>query len=87
MTMSMTHSYEVTNVSQKPGPTDMSAGVMTPHRKNLISLYALLNRQGRLLVLCLRRCGESRVEKKDQQAYPVTNSNEFTEVVVEQRGE
>ena len=30
MTTTMTHSYEVTNVSQKPGPMDMSAGVMTP---------------------------------------------------------
>ena len=33
MTMTMTHSSEVANVSQKPGPTDMSAGVMTPHKK------------------------------------------------------
>ena len=64
MTMTMTHSDEVTNRSQKPGPTDMSAGVMTPHKGNLISLYALLSRQGRLLVLCLRQCTESRVKKK-----------------------
>ena len=64
MTMTMTDSNEVTNVSQKPGPADMNAGVMIPHKKNLISLYALLNRQRGLLVFCLRQCPESRVEKK-----------------------
>ena len=64
VTVTMTHSDEVTNGSQKPGPSDESAGVMTPHRKNLSSLYALLSRQGRLLVLCMRQCAESRVEKK-----------------------
>ena len=65
MAMTMTHSFEVTNVNQKPGPTDMSAGVMTP-----------LNGQRRLLVLCSRQSTESRV-KKDQQAFAVTNSIEF----------
>ena len=34
MTVTMTHSDEVTNGSQKPGPTDVSAGVTTPHKKN-----------------------------------------------------
>ena len=29
LTITMTHTSEVTNVNQKPGPTDMSAGVMT----------------------------------------------------------
>ena len=33
MTMTMTHSDEVTNGNQKPGPTDVSAGVMTPRKK------------------------------------------------------
>ena len=46
MTMTMTHSDEVTNGSQKPSPTDVSAGVITPRKKNLLSLYAL---QGGLL--------------------------------------
>ena len=64
MTLTMTHSDEVTNGSQKPGPTDVSAGVMTPHNKNLWSLYALLSRQGGLLVLCIMQCTESRVWKK-----------------------
>ena len=63
MTKTMTHLSEVANVNQKPGPADMSAGVITPHKKNLIYLYALLNGQGRLLVLCMRQCAESRVEK------------------------
>ena len=31
--MTMTHSYEVSNVNQESGPTDMSAGVMTAHKK------------------------------------------------------
>ena len=51
-------------------------GVMTPHKKNLMCLYALLNGQGRLSVLCSRQCTESRV-KKDQQGFAVTNSIEF----------
>ena len=76
MTMTMTHSCEVPNVNQEPGPTDMSAGVMTPHKKNLICLYALLNGQGRLSVLCSRQWTASRV-KKDQQAFAATNSIEF----------
>ena len=29
----MTHPSEVANVNQKPGPADMSAGVMAPHKK------------------------------------------------------
>ena len=56
LTMTMTHSDEVTNGSQKPGPTDVSAGVMTPHTKNRLSVNALLNKQGGLLVLCIIRC-------------------------------
>merc|ERR1719284_292956 len=80
MTMTMTHSSEVANVNQKPGPADMNAGVMTPHKKNLIYLYALLNGQGRLLVLCSRQCTESHV-KKDHQAFAGTNSIEFKEVI------
>ena len=63
-------------MNQEPGPTDMSAGVMTPLQKNLIRLSALVNGQGRLSVLCSRQCTESRV-KKDQQAFAVTNSIEF----------
>ena len=31
----MTHSSEVTNGSQKPGSTDVSAGVMTPRKKSV----------------------------------------------------
>ena len=53
---------------------------MTPQRKNLKNLYALLNGQGRLLALCSRKCAESRV-KKDHQAFAVTNSIEFKEVI------
>ena len=34
LTMTITHSYEVSNVNQEPGPTDMSAGVMT-HTKRI----------------------------------------------------
>ena len=57
----MTHSDEVTNGSQNPGPTDVSAWIMTPHKKNLLSLYALPSRQGGLLVLCIKKqCTESR---------------------------
>ena len=59
--MTMTHSDEVTNESQIPGPADVSAGVMTPHKKNLLSLNALLSRQGGLLVLVKKKqCAESR---------------------------
>ena len=47
MTMTMTHSSEVTNKCKKPGPTDISAGAMTPCKKNLFNLYALLRKQGR----------------------------------------
>ena len=57
-------SDEVPNGSQKPGPADVSAGVMTPHKKNLLNLYSLLGKQGRLLVHCIRQCAESWVEKK-----------------------
>ena len=32
-TLTMTHSSQVANVNQKPGPADMSAGVMTPHKR------------------------------------------------------
>ena len=67
---------EVSIVNQEPGPTDVSAGVLTPHNKTLICLCALLTGQGRVLVLCSRLCTESRV-KKDQQAFAVTNSIEF----------
>ena len=49
-----THSDEVTDGSQKPGSTDVSVGVIIPHKKNLLSLYALLSRQGGLLVLCIK---------------------------------
>ena len=52
--MTMTHSDEVTNGSQKPGPTDVSAGVIAAQKKNLLSLYALLSKQGGLLVLCIK---------------------------------
>ena len=71
VTMTMKHSYEVSNVNQEPGRTDMSAGVMTPHKKNLICLNALLNGQGRLLVFLFS------VVTKDQQVFAVTNSIEF----------
>ena len=81
MLMSMTHSIEVSNVNQVPDPTDMSAWVMTPHKKKMIRLCALLNRQGRLLVLCSRQCTESLVKKRDHQAYAVTNSPEFKKVI------
>ena len=64
--VTMTHSSEVSNVNQEPGPTEMRAGVMTPRKKNLICLYALLNGQGRLLVLCQRQCTESRVKKRQR---------------------
>ena len=66
--VTMTHSDEVTNGSQKPDPTDVSARVMTPHKKNLFGLYALLCRQRRLLVLCMRECAESCAEKKQTSA-------------------
>ena len=68
----MTHSSEVANVSQKPGPTDMSAGVMTPHKNNLKNLYALLN-------------GQCRVTRKKKiirrQAFAATSSIEYKEVI------
>ena len=54
--MTMTHSDEVANGSQKPGPADVSAGVMTPHKKNLLSLYTLLSKPRRLLVHCVKQC-------------------------------
>ena len=72
MTMTMTYSHEVSNVNQELGPTDMSAGVMTPHRKNLMSVR-LVQRARETLVLCSRQCTESRV-RKDQQAFAETNS-------------
>ena len=65
MTMTMTHSFEVSNVHQEPGTTDMSAGVMTPHKKKLICLYAFLNGQGRLSALCSRVYRVTR-EKKNK---------------------
>ena len=76
----MTHSYEVSNVNQEPGAKNMSAGVMTPHKKNLTCLYASLNGKGRLSVLCSRQCTESRV-KKDQLVFAVKNSIEFKHIV------
>ena len=63
MTMTMTHSDEVTNGSQKPGSSDVSAGVMTLRKKNLLNLYALLGRQERLVARCIRQCSESCAEK------------------------
>ena len=76
MTMTMTHSYEVSNVNQESGSTDLSADVMTPHKKNLICLYVSFNGLGRISVLCLRQSTASHM-KKDQQASAVTNSIEF----------
>ena len=80
MTMTMTHSDEVTNGSQKPGRTDVSAGVMTPHEKKLLSLHAVLSRQGRLLVLYIKTVRRVTCREKNQQTYAVTNSSEFKEV-------
>ena len=50
---------EVPNGSQNPGPTDVSAGVMTPHKKNLLSLYALPSRQRGPWCSELKQCTES----------------------------
>ena len=53
----MTHSDEVTNGSQKPGPREC----WDPTQKNLLSLYALLSGQGGLFVLCNENSAQSRV--------------------------
>ena len=50
-----------------------------PHKNNLIYLHALVNGQGRLWVLCSRRCTESRV-KKIIRRFAVTNDIECKEV-------
>ena len=42
--MTMTHSSEVSNVKQEPGPTDMRARVMILHKNNRVCLYALLSK-------------------------------------------
>ena len=76
MTMTMTHSDEVINGSQNPGPTDVTAGVMTPHKKNLRSVYVVAQQARKTLgALCeiVRRV-------TCQQAYAVANSSEFKEV-------
>ena len=72
----MTHSDEVTKKCQKPRPTDMSDGVMTPWKKNLLNLYALFRRQRRLLRRCKRRCAES-CGYMIRQACAVTYSSQF----------
>ena len=87
MTMTMTHSDEVTNGSQIHGPADVSAGVMTPRKKNRLSLYALLSKQGGLLVLCIKtvhRVASRAKKKQNQQAHTKTSSSEFKEVNLEQ---
>ena len=66
--MTMTHSDEVTNGSQKPGRTDVSAGVMTTQKESVKPVR-----------LAHSWCAESCVEKTNQQAYAVTNSSEFKE--------
>ena len=58
-TMTMTHSSKVFQ--------QWSGGLAhNPAKKNLTWLYALLNGQGRLLVLCWRQCTESRVKKRQR---------------------
>ena len=47
-TLTMTHSDEVTNGSQKPGPTDVSGEVISAGKEDS-------------LVHCIKQCTESRV--------------------------
>ena len=64
MTMTQRHAQ----VRSPTEVTDVSAGVMTPCKKNVLNLYALLGKQRRLLVHCIRQCAESCVEKKPTNA-------------------
>ena len=41
MTMTMAHSKKIPNISQKPGPTDISDGVMTTSIKESVRLEYL----------------------------------------------
>ena len=47
-------------------PTEVRT--LAPRKKNLLNLYALLGKQRRLLVHCIRQCAESCVEKKPTNA-------------------
>ena len=49
----------LSNSSQRPGPTDFSAGVMTPCKNNLSNLCTLRCEQGGHLLHCGRQCTES----------------------------
>ena len=79
MTMTMTHSYEVVNVNQQPAPTDMSAGVMNPHKKESDTFVRLAQRARKTLGTLFKTVHRVTREKKDHQAFAVTNSIEFKE--------
>ena len=76
----MTHS-EVANVNRKPGPTDLSAGVMTPHEKESDMSVRLAQRARKTLGTLFNTVYRVTREKKDHQTFAVTNSNEFKEVI------
>ena len=83
MTMTMTQPDEVTNKCWKPGPTDMSPGVMTPCEKKQLNLCALLCRQGRLLEHCKRQCAEScgKGNQQDQEVSGKSVADSYVRVV------
>ena len=56
MTMTMTHSSEVANVNQNPGPTDMSDGVMTPRKGACRPGWLLSPYTGVMLYCSLGHC-------------------------------
>ena len=64
--MTMTHSDEVTNKGQNPGPTDMSDGAPWGSAQAKKAPETLWKRQ------CAESCGEL-----TQQACALTNSSEF----------
>ena len=74
-TMTMTHSDKV---SQRPGPTGMSEGVMAPRKKNLLRLSCLA-----LLARCATGtqsstvCSHKKMGTENTQAVAETDSNEF----------
>ena len=74
---SMTHSYEVCNANQEPGPTDMSAGVMTPQKKESEMSVRLALQARKTLGAPCETVRRVMCREKDQHAFAVTNSIEF----------
>ena len=61
----MTHSDEVTNGSQKPGPTDASAGLITPTQTESVESVRLAQQARRTLGALYKNSAQSHVTQNE----------------------